>query len=51
VRAIKPLTVAALGCHPDRDTVRTVAAAGFTPEVLDRAVGGLFLSVRATPAG
>ena len=51
LRAIKPLTVAALGCHPDRDTVQTLIAAGFTIEVLDRAMGGLFLTVRATPAG
>jgi ubiquinone/menaquinone biosynthesis C-methylase UbiE len=48
--AIKPLTVATLGCHPDRDTLQTIAAAGFTTEVLDRAIRGLFLSVRATPA-
>lgn len=50
LRAITPLTVAALGCHPDRDTVQTISAAGFTTEVLDRAIRGLFLSVRATPA-
>jgi len=48
MRTIRPLTVAALGCHPDRDTVATIEAAGFTADVLDRAVGGLFLSIRAT---
>jgi ubiquinone/menaquinone biosynthesis C-methylase UbiE len=48
--AITPLTLAALGCHPDRDTVRTIAAAGFTTTPLDQAVGGLFRSVRATPS-
>ena len=50
LRAVTPLTRAALGCHPDRDTVPAIAGAGFTTEVLDRAVGGLFLSIRATPA-
>ncbi|MET7427172.1 class I SAM-dependent methyltransferase [Dactylosporangium sp. NPDC005555] len=49
LRAVTPLTRAALGCHPDRDTVPAIAGAGFTIEVLDRAVGGLFLSIRATP--
>jgi ubiquinone/menaquinone biosynthesis C-methylase UbiE len=50
LRAVTPLTIAALGCHPDRDTVATIGAAGFHPEVLDRALGGLFVSVRATPS-
>ncbi len=49
LRAVTPLTRAALGCHPDRDTLRTIAKANLTPELLDRAVGGLFLSIRATP--
>lgn len=49
LRAVKPLTVAALGCHPDRDTVRTIAEAGFEPTILDRAAGGLFLTVSARP--
>ena len=49
LRAIKPLTVAALGCHPDRDTAETIASAAFSTEILDRAILGLFLSVRATP--
>jgi ubiquinone/menaquinone biosynthesis C-methylase UbiE len=50
LRTITPLTVAALGCHPDRDTMHTLTTAGFTAEVLDRAIGGLFLSLRAAPA-
>ncbi len=47
--AIKPLTVAALGCHPDRETVATIQSAGFTTDILDRAIRGLFVSIRATP--
>lgn len=49
--ALKPLTVAALGCHPDRETVAAIEAAGFTTEILASAVRGLFLSIRATPVG
>jgi ubiquinone/menaquinone biosynthesis C-methylase UbiE len=51
MRSIRPLTAAALGCHPDRETVQSIAAAGFSTEILDRAIRGLFLSVRATPTG
>jgi SAM-dependent methyltransferase len=50
VRSIKPLTKAALGCRPDRDTVETITRSGFATEVLDRALRGLFVSVRAVPA-
>jgi ubiquinone/menaquinone biosynthesis C-methylase UbiE len=50
LRTITPLTVAALGCHPDRDTLHTLITAGFTVEVLDQAIGGLFLSLRTAPA-
>lgn len=50
MRAITPLTTAALGCHPDRDTVTTISSSGFVTRVLDRAVGGLFVAVEATPA-
>lgn len=49
LRAITPLTAAALGCHPDRDTVATIDRAGLGPVVLDRALGGLFVAVEATP--
>lgn len=48
--AITPLTVAALGCHPDRDTVDTIRASGFVTSVLERALRGLFVTVEATPA-
>lgn len=49
VRAIKPVTIRALGCHPDRDTVATVRAAGFATELLATAARGLFVVVEATP--
>jgi ubiquinone/menaquinone biosynthesis C-methylase UbiE len=51
VRAIKPVTRAALGCNPDRDTVHTIEAAGFTTEILDKGGRGLVVSLRATPTG
>lgn len=49
VRGIKPVTVRAFGCHPDRPTVATVQAAGFATTVLDTAARGLFVVVEATP--
>ena len=49
VRAIKPIMTRALGCHPDRDTVATVRAAGFATTVLATAGRGLFVVVEATP--
>jgi ubiquinone/menaquinone biosynthesis C-methylase UbiE len=49
VRAIKPVTVRALGCHPDRPTVTTVRDAGFGTTVLATAARGLFVVVEATP--
>jgi ubiquinone/menaquinone biosynthesis C-methylase UbiE len=49
VRAIKPVTVRALGCHPDRPTVATVREAGFDTRVLATAARGLFVVVEATP--
>lgn len=50
MRAITPVTTAALGCHPDRDTVSTINASGFTVRVLDQALGGLFVAVEGLPA-
>jgi ubiquinone/menaquinone biosynthesis C-methylase UbiE len=49
VRAIKPVTVRALGCHPDRPTVETVGEAGFDTRVLATAGRGLFVAVEAMP--
>jgi ubiquinone/menaquinone biosynthesis C-methylase UbiE len=49
VRTIKPVTTRALGCHPDRETLATVTAAGFDTTVLGTAARGLFVVVEATP--
>jgi ubiquinone/menaquinone biosynthesis C-methylase UbiE len=48
VRVVKPVTTRVLGCHPDRPTVATVEAAGFTTTVL--ATTGPFVEFEAVPA-
>lgn len=42
-----PLLASLVGCHPDRDALHNIRAAGFTTESIDRSLGGLAVSVVA----
>lgn len=49
LRMATPLAVKRLGCHPDRRTDRTLAAAGFTIDHIEHLLSGILVGISATP--